>query len=66
MPKLFSHFLLTPKDVGMEHYSVQEIAKMMEPVESVDVSSLYEFAQTINTLFETGSSSACKEEDVCK
>ncbi len=52
MPKLYSHFVLSPKDVGIEHYSVQEIAKMMEPVEHVDDAGLYEFAFAVHEFFE--------------
>ncbi len=52
MPKLYSHFVLSPKDVGIEHYSVPEIAKMMEPVDHVDDAGLYEFAFAVREFFE--------------
>lgn len=64
MPKLFSRFLLTPRDVGMEQYTVKEIAELMEPIERVDDSSLYEFAETVSSFLEDDSSSHCKDKSL--
>jgi len=53
MPRLFSNFLLSARDVGAEHYTVKEIADMMKPIDKVDDSSLYEFASTVSFYLET-------------
>ncbi len=57
MSKLFSHLLLSPQDIGVENYSVMEIADLMKPVEQVDDSALYEFARTISFFLENETSS---------
>lgn len=48
MPKIFSHFLLSPKDLGIEHYSINEIAEMMKPTDNIDDSALHNFARTVS------------------
>ena len=47
MRKLYKTFFLTPDDVGMRRYNVEEIAMRMKRSESVDQSSLLEFAKAV-------------------
>ena len=61
MLKLFRYFLLSPQDIGAEHYSVKEIADMMKPVDKVDDSSLYDFARTVSFFLENDTPTSSEE-----
>ena len=60
MPKLFSRFILSPKDAGMQKYSVEEIAEMMKPRDNADEQTLMEFACVVSEIFED---SPCSEKE---
>ena len=53
MPKLFSHLFLSTRDVGIENYSVEEIAELMKPHEPKDEQALMDFACAVSDLFES-------------
>lgn len=53
MRKTFKSCFLTTRDIGIEKYTVKEIAAKMKPVEIIhDENSLYEFAYSISNLLE--------------
>lgn len=53
MRNLFKRLFITPEDLGMQKYSVHEIANKMERSDEVDESSLMEFAKTVHVLLES-------------
>ncbi len=56
MGKILDYFVLTPKDVGIEKYSLEEIIKEMKPGDDdIDNSSLYEFARLVTHTLEVDS-----------
>lgn len=52
MLKFLERFLVTPKEVGIEKYSVEQIAEKMKPRDEVVDESLYEFARLVSLSLE--------------
>lgn len=60
MRSIFSLFLLSAEDVGIKKYSLEEIAKRMEPTEDYEQESLKEFGCAVSEIFEGES---CKKKE---
>lgn len=52
MQKLYSKLFLSPDDVGMRGYNIDEIAIRMKRSEDIDQSSLIDFARNVNLFLE--------------
>lgn len=48
----FKNLFFTPDDLGMHGYTIEEITKKMQRLETTDESSLIEFAKNVQAVFE--------------
>jgi hypothetical protein len=53
MHKLLSYFILSPKDVGMERYTLNEIADSMKPSNARQSQGLNQFAKFMESLYNS-------------
>lgn len=55
MLNLYKTLFLSPDDVGMRGYKIEEIANRMKRSENVDQSSLIDFARTVQLFLDEDS-----------